>query len=166
MAGSAGPERYLVEKAVKLNEEQFTVQQIVERLQESIETSASFVIPVDFEFLKRSGRLTSIAAKIGGIIKIVPVMTQTPDKRRITPFVVKRSKKKVIEAIIEHFKSLGVDAEYKIYISHADSPDDAENVRDQIKKHFPETETEVLMLSPTLMTHGGPGCILIQTIKK
>ena len=92
----AGPQRYLVQKAMKLREEGIGIERIKEELIKCIETSVSFVIPEDFEFLKRSGRLTPIAAKLATIIKIVPVLTQTEDKKRITLFTVKRSNKKAL----------------------------------------------------------------------
>ena len=51
----------------------------------------SFVIPADFEFLKRSGRLTPLAAKLGSKLRLLPVLTQTEDKKRIAPVGVRRS---------------------------------------------------------------------------
>ena len=126
----------------------------------------SFVIPADFEFLKRSGRLTAVAARIGSVIKIVPVLTQTEDKKRIAPFAIKRSMKKAVEAIINHLKSIGVDENYMISISHAGVKRIAENVLDQIRVQFANTAFELYQLSPALVTHGGPGCVVIQAIRK
>jgi len=162
----AGPENYLIRKAVKLSKEGLNVHDIKRELQKSIETSVSFVIPVDFEFLKRSGRLTALAAKIGGMIKIVPVMTQTEDMKRIKPFVIKRSRKKAVESIIEHLKGMGVNEDYIISISHAGALETAKEIMGQIKEQFVDTLFELFHLSPTLITHGGPGSVVIQAIKK
>ena len=162
----AGPERYLVQKALKLKEAGLDLVKIKTELQKCIATSASFVIPADFDFLKRSGRLTPIAAKIGGLIKIVPVLTQTEDMRRITPFAIKRSWKTAVEAIIKHFSSLGINENYIISISHAGAPEKAKEVLKQIKEQLHNSTFEFFQLSPNLITHGGPGCVLIQVIKK
>lgn len=162
----AGAQRYLVQKAVKLRKSGFSIEKIIEELYKCIETSVSFVIPEDFEFLKRSGRLTPIAAKIGGLIKIVPVLTQTADKKRIAPFVIKRSVKKAMEAIMAHLRALGVDENYLISIGHAGAYEKAKAALEQIKTEFTNTTTEILQLAPALMTHGGPGCITIQAIRK
>lgn len=162
----AGPQHYLVQKAMKLKEEGLDIEKIKKELQKSIETSVSFVIPADFNFLKRSGRLTPIAAKIGGLIKIVPVLTQTEDKKRITPFVIKRSVKNAVDAIIAHFKALKVDENYIISVSHAGAREKAMNVLQQFKAQFSNTAIELFQLSPALITHGGPECIVIQVIKK
>jgi fatty acid-binding protein DegV len=72
----AGPLRYLARKAVALKEQKLTMEQIKQRLHRCIESSVSFVIPEDFEFLKRSGRLAPFAAKVGGALKLLPVLTQ------------------------------------------------------------------------------------------
>jgi DegV family protein with EDD domain len=124
------------------------------------------VIPADFEFLKRSGRLTPIAAKIGAMIKIVPVLTQTEDKKKITPFVVKRSWKKATASILEQLEKLGVNEDYMIYICHGGNLTTAEEVAEQTKARFPQVELQLMSLSPTMITHGGPGCVLVQAIKK
>lgn len=162
----AGPQHYLVQKALKLKEEGLDIAKIKEELQKCIESSVSFVIPADFNFLKRSGRLTPIAAKIGGLIKIVPVLTQTEDKKRITPFAIKRSVKSAVEAIITHLKALKIDGNYIISVSHAGTCEKAKEVLQQLKTHFGDTAMELFQLSPALITHGGPGCIVIQAIMK
>ena len=162
----AGPQRYLVQKAMKLKEMGFGIEKIKAEIQKSIETSVSFVIPADFDFLKRSGRLTSVAAKIGNIVKIVPVMTQTEDMKRITLFAIKRSRRKAVDAIIEHLKKLGVNKDYIITVSHAGVYENAKAVMAQIKEQFVDSKIELFHLAPALVTHGGPGCIVIQTIKK
>ena len=162
----AGAEHYLVQKAVYLREQGLSIDEIKQELLKSVETSASFVIPADFEFLKRSGRLTPIAAKIGAMIKIVPIMTQTEDMKKITPFAIKRSWKKATASILDHLEKIGVNEEYIIYICHGGDLTTAEEVLEQTKIRFPQVEIQFMSLSPTMITHGGPGCVLIQTIKK
>ena len=161
----AGAEHYLVEKAIDLRRKGADIDTIEKEVKKSIETSASFVIPADFEFLKRSGRLTPIAAKISTLIKVVPVMTQTADRKKITLFTMKRSWKKATEVILGHLKKLGVDESYKIFVCHGGNLPNAEQVLSQVKLCFPEVETKLMSLSPTMMTHGGPGCVLIQAIQ-
>lgn len=162
----AGPQRYLVQKALVLKEKGLDMARIKEELQTSIDSSVSFVIPVDFNFLKRSGRLTPLAAKIGSMIKIVPILTQTEDKKRITPFAIKRSGKKAVLAILDHLKEIGVDENYYITVCHGGAQEKAKEVLKIIKEKFERTTVDLFQLSPSLITHGGPGCIVIQAIRK
>lgn len=160
----AGPQWYLVQKAMKLREQGLDIESIISALKKCIETSASFVIPLDFNFLKRSGRLTPVAAKIGTLLKIAPILTQTADKRRITLFSIKRTARRAVAALIEHFKELGVNEKYLITVSHGGVKEKAAAVIEQFKEHFASSVYKVFTLPPALITHGGPGCILIQTI--
>lgn len=161
----AGPLRYLAKKAVALKNCGLDMERIKEELAVSIESSVSFVIPEDFAFLKRSGRLTSITAKVGGALKLLPVLTQTEDKTRIKPIAVKRCWRAAVDVIIQKLQAMGVGRDYLISVCHAGTPEKAEAVLKQIKSAFPASETEILALSPALITHGGPGCIVVQAVK-
>lgn len=162
----AGPLRYLAKKAVVLKDRGLSIEKIKEELRTSIESSVSFVIPEDFEFLKRSGRLTAITAKVGGVLKLLPVLTQTEDKTRIKPVAIKRTWKAAVDTIIQRLEMVGVNQEYLISVSHAGTYQKAVSVLQQIKETFVSSETEILQLSPALITHGGPGCIVVQAIRK
>jgi DegV family protein with EDD domain len=162
----AGPHKYMLEMAIRLREEGKKIDEIIRNLKKSIESSVSFVIPTDFEFLKRSGRLTPIAAKIGAAIKIVPVLTQTEDKRRIEPFAIKRTRKRAVEAIVNRLETLGAGANHLISIGHAGVKEQANAIMEQMKERLQNVEFEVFQLPPTLITHGGPGCITIQMVEK
>ena len=162
----AGPLRYLAKKAVSLKERGLNMERIKCELTASIESSVSFVIPEDFDFLKRSGRLTAITAKVGGALKLLPVLTQTEDKTRIKPVTIKRTWKSAVDVIIQRLTALGVDHEYLISVCHAGTYQKAVSVVEQIRETFARSEVEILHLSPALITHGGPGCIVVQAIKK
>ena len=162
----AGPLRYLAKKAVALKEQEMTMEQIKEHLRGCIESSVSFVIPENFEFLKRSGRLAPFAAKVGSTLKLLPVLTQTRDRKRIVPIGIKRSWKAAVDMVLQQLQTMNVGADYLISVCHAGVPHRAEQVLQQIKERFSSSDTEILELSPALTTHGGPGCIVIQAICK
>lgn len=162
----AGPLRYMVKKAALLRDQGCSLQAIMDELQRCIDSSMSFVIPEDFEFLKRSGRLTPLAAKIGGALRLLPVLTQTKDKTRIAPVSVKRTWKSAVAAIIQRLHESGVDENYLVSVSHAGTPEKAAGILERIRAEFPASEMELLELSPALMAHGGPGCIVVQAVLK
>ena len=92
-------------------------------------------------------------------------MTQTEDMKRITLFTIKRSWKKAAEAILDHLRKIGVNEDYTIYICHGGNEKSAKTILLQVKDYFPNISTKLMTLSPTMITHGGPGCVLIQAIK-
>lgn len=162
----AGPLRYMAKKAVSLKEKGFSVDRIKEELASCIASSASFVIPENFEYLKRSGRLAPMTAKIGTTLRLLPVLTQTEDRKRIKPLSIKCSWSTAVDVIVQRLLAMGVNENYLISICHAGSYSRAAEVVKQIKSTFKNTETEILELSPALITHGGPGCIVVQAVKK
>jgi len=160
-----GPHRYLVEKAIKLKEEGKDIDTIMQELHKSIATAKSFLIPQDFNFLKRGGRLTPLAATLGGMLKVVPVMMQTEDGKKLEKFAMKRTLKSAVAEIMKELVNIGVNEKYRIYVSHAGVLKTATEVVKQIEKKFENVSIELLELSPVFITQGGPGCIAIQTIK-
>ena len=162
----AGPMRYMARKAQALLEQGLNIRQIMEQVRMSIESSVSFVVPEDFEFLKRSGRLTAFTAKLGSALKLLPVLTQTRDRKRITPIGIKRSWKGAVETIMQQLEKCGIGVDHLITVAHAGVRQRAEAVAQQVRERFPVSDLEILELSPGLATHGGPGCIVIQAVEK
>ena len=67
---------------------------------------------------------------------------------------------------MKQLQSLGVGADYLISVCHAGTPQKAEKIMGKIGERFHSAELEIQELSPALITHGGPGCIVIQAIRK
>ena len=124
------------------------------------------MIPEDFDFLKRSGRLTPFTAKVGSTLKLLPILTQTKDGKRICPIGIKRNWKSAVDTVLQQLQTRNVGADDLISICHAGVPQRAEQVLRRVKDRFASTEIELLELSPALIAHGGPGCIVIQSIHK
>ena len=162
-----GPHRYIVDKAQQMKEEGRSAQEIIAWLRHAADSHESFLMPQDFDFLRRGGRLTPLAATFGSILKLKPVMTQTPDGRRLDKFTVKRTLKAAVAAIIEHWqKTVQPDERHIIYVSHARTLNDANKVMTQLKEAFPKADFELLDLGAAFVTQGGPQCIAVQYIKK
>lgn len=161
-----GPERYLVQKAIKLRDEGMSLEHIMRELHKSIAAEKSFLIPQDFGFLKRGGRLTPLAATVGGMLKITPIMTTTKDAKRLEKYGMKKTFKSAIKEIIKAFQAMGVNEDYKIYVTHAGVLEQAKSAVAQIQDVFENVAIELYELSPAFITQGGPGCIAIQTIRK
>lgn len=161
-----GPHRYMAEQAVRLSKEGKSQEEIVAYIEEKKKTTESFLIPQDFAFLKRGGRLTAFAAAIGSALHLKPVMTLTEDCKKLDKFAMGRSFALAIKAIIKQMKKTGVDGSYKVYISHGRALKDAETARDLIAKEFEKLEIEILELSAAFVTQGGPRCVAVQYIKK
>lgn len=161
----AGTEQYLVELAAKLKDDH-SIPEIVERMNFCLQECQSFLVPEDFDYLKRGGRLSPIAATLGGLMRIKPIVTQTEGSLTLDKFGFGRNWKSAIKNIINKMIDNGVNEKHKIYISHAENKDIALMAEKQIQERISNCEVEVLELSPVMITQGGPGCVAIQYILK
>ena len=161
-----GPQKYLVDLAMELVEQGRQCKEIVDEINKALKESKSYLIPHDFDYLVRGGRISSIVGKIGSAIKLVPVMTMSEDKKSLVKFTTKRTYKKAVQKIIEQMTEDGINSEHKLYIYHAFNEDGAEEVKKIILSAMPDADIEMGLLGPAFTTQGGPGCISIQYIKK
>ena len=161
-----GPHRYMVEKAQAMKEAGCSAKEIIEWVEMIREKSESFLIPQDFDFLRRGGRLTPVAAALGSVLKLKPVMTLTEDCMKLDKFAVKRTMKSAVDAVINHLKTRNLDSRHILYISHADALEDAKKICKQIKETFVDLEVKIMDLSPVFVAQGGPQCVAIQYIER
>lgn len=161
-----GPQKYLVDLAKKLVEAGKQVDEILSELEHAIKHTKSYLIPNDFDYLVRGGRLSPLVGKIGGLIKLVPVTVLTEDGKSIDKFVTTRTFKKAIQKICDAMLEDGVDSNYKLHISHADKEELAIEAKNIIADSIPGADITLNLLGPAFTTQGGPGCLSIQWIKK
>ena len=161
-----GPHRYMVETAARMAHAGATLQQIKARIHALMETDLSFLIPSDFDYLRRGGRLSPLVSLVGKTIKLAPVLTQSKDGRQLVMSTVSRSFKLAIKHVSRELKEWGVGKGWRIYVVHAAATGLAEAARAQLKEVFPESTFELLPLTPVFTTQGSPGCVAIQTIKE
>ncbi len=161
-----GPHRYLVDIAVKMSKMGKSKKEILCQIEESSSSAGSFLIPQDFSYLKRGGRLTPLAATFGGLFNLKPIMKQSPDGNQIEKFAVKRTLSDASAFVLNYLKKISIDEKYIIFISHANVLKDALKVKEAVERVFPKIEVQLFDLSPAFITQGGPACIAIQYIKK
>jgi DegV family protein with EDD domain len=161
-----GPMIKLVDVALTLSEEGKDAATIVSTLEKYMDTAISFLIPMDFDYLKRNGRLTPLAATISGFLKLVAITCQSSDGKRLDKFGVAKSTKQAGTKIIEDLVNKGYDESYIFYVSHGCNEELADQYIGMIKTQWPTAEVIKILLSPGFITQGGPGCIAIQAIKR
>ena len=161
-----GPHRYLTELAVRLVKENVSPAEIVKTLQEKIDTAKSFLVPADFDYLRRGGRLSPLVSYVGQAASLMPIMTQTEDGCRLAVAGIRRGFNHTMKFVEKAFRKHGVGTGWRVYITHAAVPDLAKKALDALKGAFPDCVFEVYPLSPAFITQGGPGCFAMQVIKE
>lgn len=160
-----GPHRYLVDTALEMVKNGSTVQEILAMIEKARQTDISFLLPVDFDFLVRGGRIRGVAAKIGGMLKIIPVLIKGENGNGLDKFSINRTLKKAVDSVVTELKDRNIDSTYHIYVTHAKNDDLANRFVEKIKEKIENANITVYPLSPSFITQGGPGCVAIQAIK-
>ena len=161
-----GPHRYMVERAVQMAHAGATKAEILAKVHALMDTDLSFLIPSDFDYLRRGGRLSPLVSLVGKAIKLAPVLTQSKDGRQLVMSTVSRSFKLAIKHVAKELTAWGVEKGWRIYIVHSAAPGLAEIAHAQLTEAFPEATLEILPLTPVFTTQGGPGCVAIQVVKE
>ena len=80
-----------MEKAVQWAKEGHSVKDIVAKLEEKLNSAKSFLVPADFDYLRRGGRLSPLVSYVGKAVSLTPIMTQTDDGCRLTIAGIRRA---------------------------------------------------------------------------
>ncbi len=161
-----GPHRYMVQKCVEMAKVGKSLTEIKAWLDEKVKAHKSFLIPADFDYLRRGGRLSPLVSHVGKAVGLTPVMTQTDDGCHLTVAGIRRGYKHGVKYVVEHLKKKGISAAHKVYIAHAATQETVELTRQMLLEAIPDMDLEIVPLSPAFITQGGPGCLAIQYIEK
>lgn len=161
-----GPHRYLVECAAAMAREGRGKEEILSMLEEKMKHTKSFLIPQDFDYLRRGGRLSPTVAFVGSLLNLKPILTPSEDATRLDKFGVGRTMKSAVKAVFRYLRSEKVGEGDILYLVHGDALEDALQIREMAEKEFPGIDVRIHLLSHVFITHGGPGCIALQYIRK
>ena len=142
-----------------------TAKDIVMMIVQSRMQEESYLVPVDFQFLVRGGRIKGLAATLGGALKLIPILKKGVDGMGLDKFGVSRTYKKAVNMVVEDFKNNGFDSNYTFYISHAFNEELAMMFEKKINETFDGAKVVIYPLSPAFITQGRPGCVAVQAIK-
>ena len=160
-----GPHRYMVEVAKKMAAAGSCVSEILAKMEELMASSKSYLMPADFDYLRRGGRLSPLVSFVGATAGLVPVMTLNEDCTRLVVATVRRGFAGAFKFVTKTVDKWGVGEGWRVYVTHADALERAERAVKILKESIPNAIYEILPLSPAFITQGGPGCVAIQVIK-
>lgn len=161
----AANEYYLVQLAARLAKHH-SITEIVERIEACKKECQSWLIPVDFNFLKRNGRLSLIAATMGGLLKLKAIVYHKPGMEKLEKFGAGRTWTQAFDMIIEQLKALHINHTHLISISHALNEEVALAFKQRVLEKLGNLDLRMVELSPAMITQGGPGCVALQYILK
>lgn len=160
-------QKYLITTAAKLYKQGMPLEEIKMKLQQVVESTNTFLLPNDLQHLKRGGRLTPLAATLGGLLKIKPILQINKDTHgKIDVFDKVRTMSKAMDKVIETMQKNCIDASYSIYLAHANDLNLMNILKEKMKQAFPNCDIQVISLVSVVGIHTGLGCQAVQYFKK
>ena len=159
-------QEYMIKLAKALFEEGKSIDEIKEVLGRIVDTTNTILLPNDLQHLKRGGRLTPLAATLGGLLKIKPILKinqETSGKIDVADKV--RTMHRAMDNVIELMKKEHVDDTYLITVAHADDAEEADVYMEKIKAAFPNAKHQIIKLVSVVGVHTGRGCQAVQYFK-
>ena len=140
-----------------MREEGKSVEEILEWGKTEVDHFACYFFADDLKFFGKSGRVSGIAAFMGGIIGIRPILTMNSEGKMVPVGKVKGRKNAVIK-LADYVQELGVDLDkHEIIIGHADSMHLVEEMKTELINRFGNNlKFEVVPVNPTAGAHCGP----------
>lgn len=159
-------QNYMIRLAKELHEQGKTIPEIKEVMGRIVDTTNTLLLPNDLQHLKRGGRLTPLAATLGGLLKIKPILKINKDTNGKIDVVDKvRTMHKAMDMVINIMKKEHVDDDYMITVAHADDQEEANYYMAKVKEAFPKAKHNMIKLVSVVGVHTGIGCQAIQYFK-
>ncbi len=107
------------------------------------------------EYLRRGGRIGRAQAFLGGLLRLKPILTVRDGEAY--PLTRVRTHRKALEEVLRVCLELGPVEEAAVM--HANSPDDARFLADELARRCPAVPVYIGRIGPVIGVHGGPGLI-------
>lgn len=114
------------------------------------------------KYLKAGGRISSVSATMGNLLKILPVAKI--DKGEIISIGKLRGKGTAMDFIFSKVDLLPADPDYPVSFMHAENEEMCEKMISRYKSAYPIENALVFSMGPVVGTYSGPGCFGIAYI--
>lgn len=142
-----------------------TLEEAAEWLEENKLKLHHWFFSTDLTFYIKGGRISKTAGTVGMVLNICPLLN-VDNKGKLIPRQKIRTKKKVIQEIVNKMKEHALDGENysgKCYISQSACFEDARKVADLVEEAFPKLSGKVVInnIGTTIGSHTGPGTVAL-----
>ncbi len=149
----------LATRAARLARKKINAREAAQILDEEVPHTCQYFTVDDLNFLKRSGRVSGVTAKIGTVLHIKPILYGDKEGHIVACNKV-RGRAKSIEALVKKFEEKKMDIQDQpICISHGDCLPDALNLADQVSFLYPGAQITICQHEPFSGAHVGPGML-------
>lgn len=155
----------LVDRALKNKNNGIDVEANAAIMKKEVERITHWFVVEDLMFLKRGGRISAATAVFGTALNIKPIL-KVNSEGKLESVSKKHGMKKGLLDLVDRFIADYDDTNKVVYVCHSDAKDNAEFVKSKLVAHDPQLDVRVLMLSPIIGAHTGPGMCAVCYLRK
>ncbi len=150
----------LVRAALRMRDEGRTAAETAEYVKDMRLHIQYMVAANDLFYLKRGGRVSSVAAMAGTMLGIKPVLSFSNDGKLIVVDKV-RGMKRAFSYALEKMEKYPPSADHGFFwIVHTDAREDAERLADMVQEKY-GVRPDISIMGPVIGSHVGPGAVAI-----
>lgn len=156
LSASLGQGLLMYLTAHKKMEENLTLDQLGDWVEENKLHVCHWFTVDDLNYLKKGGRVSAATALVGTMLSIKPVM-HTDNEGRLTMVGKARGRKASLKALLDAIERLAIEPEKQtMFICHADCQEEAKQVAAEIQRRFGTTDIRIHYIGPVIGSHTGP----------
>lgn len=150
----------LVKEALRMRNEGKTAKETFDHVKEVAKRLQCAIIADDLYYLKRGGRVSAVAATVGTMLKVKPVLSFTKDGK-LSVIEKCRGMKKAFAFALDRMEKYPVDEENRvIWVVHTDAEKEAQELAAMIEERF-NFKPDVTIMGPVIGSHVGPGSVSV-----
>ena len=137
-----------------------TAEEITKWAEKEVSHYATYFFADDLKFFKRSGRVSNLAAIMGGMIGLKPIICMGEDGK-MTNISKAIGRNNAINKLVSYVTELGLDVEkHRVIVGHADSLDLAKELANKLQEVYDnKLNIEFAVVNPTAGSHCGPDTV-------
>jgi DegV family protein with EDD domain len=148
----------LMKALVKARGEGKNAAELVALANKIIESAGTFFMVDTLKYLHKGGRIGGASRFLGGALEIKPILYLNQEGK-IDALEKVRTKKKAFQRLMDLAVEKADGKKAYVGIIHAQAPEDAEKIKEELSKRMDCAEMGVYELSPVIGTHVGPGTL-------
>ena len=149
----------LAVRAAELSRQGVDVREAAAILDEEVPHTCQYFTVDDLNFLKNTGRVSGMTAKIATVLNIKPILFGDSTGHIISCGKVRGRKNSILALAKKYEEKRMITDDQRICISHGDCLDDAEFLAGLIREITPEVPITICMHEPFSGAHVGPGML-------
>lgn len=154
------PMALLVEKAYTLYAEGKPLDEVAQWVEDNRLRAQAWFTVDDLVYLKRGGRISAMAATMGTMLDLKPILTICRDGSMTAENKIRGRKSALRYLADKTAENIDDPAGQTLIIMHADAEDDARRLEAMIRERVPEIGgVQIVFVGPVIGAHAGPGTV-------